>query len=113
MYLEVSDPIGIGDSDASIFYAHKIEDLLVDLALGMTSSKKWDGTYKVNAGHLIVTKQGQVVCLLFDKWGYLPRVFVLQYKIRSWFKGHQNHGTIRRDGSGVFLELNLQIRFIK
>jgi hypothetical protein len=79
----------------------------------MTPSKKWDGTYKVNAGHLIVTKQGQVVSLLFDKCGYLPREFVLQNKIRSWSEGHQNHGAIRRDGSGVFLELNLQIRFIK
>ena len=46
--------------------AHKIKDLLVDLALGTTPFKNWDGSYKVNAGHLIVNKQGQVVCLLFD-----------------------------------------------
>ena len=93
--------------------AHKIKDLLVDLALGMTPFKKWDGSYKVNAGHLIVNKQGQVVCLLFDDRDIFREYLFLNTKFDRGSKSRHNYGGIRRDGAGVFLDLNLQIRFIK
>jgi hypothetical protein len=112
-YLEVIDPLGIGEANASTFYTHKIKDLLVDLALGLTPSKKWDGSYKVNAGHLIVNKLGQVVCLLFDDRDIFREYLFLNTKFDRGSKSRHNYGGIRRDGAGVFLDLNLQIRFIK
>jgi type II restriction enzyme len=84
------------------------------MALGMTPSKKWDGSYIVNAGHLIVNKHGQVVCLLFDHRDVFREYLFLNTKFDRGSRTRHNYGAIRRNVEGlVFLDLNLQIRFIK
>lgn len=113
-YLEAVDPLGVGDSDASTFYPHKIKDLLVDLALGLTPSKRWNGLYVVNAGHLIVTKLGQVVCLLFDDRDVFREYLFSNTKFERGSRTRHKYGSVRRDSTGAaFLDLNLQIRFAK
>lgn len=113
-YLEAEDPLQIGEPDSSFFYPHKIKDLLVDLSLGMTPSKKWDGSYIVNAGHLIVTKQAKVVCLLFDDRDTFREYLFLNTKFERGSRSRHNYGAIRRESpSDTFLDLNLQIRFTK
>lgn len=113
-YLEVIDPLEIGDLNASTFYTHKIKDLLVDIALGMTPSKKWDGSYIVNAGHLIVTKNGQVACLLFDDRDVFREYLFSNTKFDRGSRTRHNYGAVGRDDDGVaFLDLNLQIRFVR
>jgi hypothetical protein len=113
-HLEAIDPLGIGQQDASIFYPHKIKDLLVDLSLGMTPSKKWDGSYIVNAGYLMVAKEGRVVCLLFEQRDVLRDYLFLNTKFERGSRSRHKYGGIRKDASGAaFLDLNLQIRFIK
>ena len=113
-FLELKDPIGVGEENAKIFYTHKVKDLLADIALGLTPSKKWDGSYVVNAGYMVVNRFGQVVCLMFEERDVFRQYLFSNTRFERGSRSRHNYGSIVRDSRGSsYLDLNLQIRFVK
>lgn len=39
--------------------------LLIDVALGMTPAKEWNGRYDANGGYIVIRKDGEIVCYHF------------------------------------------------
>ena len=108
------NPLNFSGENVEAFYAHKMKVLLIDVALGMTPAREWTGIYDANGGYLVVRKDGEIVCYHFyyrnDVEDYLynntrfDRASRERYRFGKVFRG--------RDG-GVYIKLNLQIRFKK
>jgi len=113
-YLEAEDPLEVGTPMSDLFYEHKIKDFLVDVALGLTPSKRWDGTFVTSAGFLIVTGAGQVVCLLFEDRDIFREYLYANTKFERGSQSRHKYGTLVNPPAGPsYLDLNLQIRFTK
>jgi hypothetical protein len=113
-YLEAQDPLEVGTPMADVFYEHKIKDFLVDVALGMTPSKRWDGTFVTSAGFLIVTRVGQVVCLLFEDRDVFREYLYTNTKFERGSQSRHKYGSlVNPPEAPSYLDLNLQIRFTK
>ena len=48
-----ANPVGYKVKNIENFYRIKFKNLLVNVALGMTPAKEWDGRYEANGGYLI------------------------------------------------------------
>lgn len=108
------NPFNYQGSNVLAFYEHKMKQLLIDAALGMTPATEWIGRYDANGGYLVVKKDGDIICYHFynrnDVEDYLynntrfDRASRTRYNFASLYRGE--------DG-GVYMKLNLQIRFKK
>lgn len=106
------NPAGYTGTNMDAFYAHKIKRLLVDVALGMTPGKQWNGRYDANGGYLVVKDDGEIVCYHFY---HVNEVEDYLYHNTRFERGsrtkHQYGSLFRGDDGEVYIFLNLQIRF--
>ena len=104
----------IGVRNPHIYYEHKIKQLLVDAALGMTPASVWTGIYDATGGYIVVKENGDMVCYHFynrnELENYLYKNTRFDSPTRKRFGGW---GTLFRGEDGeVYIKLNFQIRFI-
>lgn len=93
------------------FYEHKVKQLLVDIALGMTPATPWDGRYDATGGYIVVKSNGDLVCYhIYDRNMFEDYMFK-NTKLVSASSSRYNYGSITRQGKDLLLKLNLQIRF--
>lgn len=96
------------------FYEHKMKVLLLDAALGMTPSKEWAGKYDANGGYLVVRKDGEIVCYHFYDRNDVEDYLYANTRFERASRGRYGFGKLYRgDDEGVYIKLNLQIRFKK
>ena len=107
------NPFNFTGNDVVAFYEHKMKVLLLDAALGMTPSKEWKGRYDANGGYLVVRKDGEIVCYHFYNRNDVEDYLYLNTRLERASRNRYNFGNLFRDGSSLFIRLNLQIRFIK
>ena len=92
---------------------YKLKQLLVAIALGMTPSKKWDGMLSANGGYLIVKTDGSVVCYhIFNIDSFKDYLFN-STKFERGSETRHLYGKVYANNERYFINLNLQIRFIK
>lgn len=112
--IAVNNPLNYSGNNVLSFYEHKMKVLLIDAALGMTPAKEWNGRYDANGGYIIVRKDGEIVCYHFynrnDVEDYLYNNTFLERASRRRYKYGQ---LFRGEDGGVYIRLNLQIRFRK
>ena len=111
-YVAQRNPLGFDADNVESFYEHKIKNLLIDVALGMTPASVWQGRYDATGGYLVVRKDGEIVCFHFynrnDVEDYLYNSTYFERASRSRY----DYGYLYRDADGgVYMRLNLQIRF--
>lgn len=111
--LEKSNPLGFNCSHSHQFYQYKIKRLLTDIAVGLTPSKIWDGLYDATGGYLVVKDSGELVCYhLYNKNQFEDYLFANTKFETASTRRHQ-FGSIYKMEDRYFINLNLQIRFIK
>lgn len=92
---------------------YKLKQFLVAVALGMTPSKKWDGIFSANGGYLIVKTDGSVVCYhIFNIDSFKDYLFNSTRFERGSETRHL-YGKVYTNNERYFINLNLQIRFVK
>ena len=111
-YVAKRNPLGFDADNVESFYEHKIKNLLIDVALGMTPASVWQGRYDATGGYLVVRKDGEIVCFHFynrnDVEDYLYNSTYFERASRSRY----DYGYLYRDADGgVYMRLNLQVRF--
>lgn len=108
------NPLMYTGNNIADFYAHKMKVLLVDVALGMTPGKIWDGRFDANGGYIVVKTDGDLVCYHF--YDHNDVEDYLYYNTKFDWSSRSRHGWgelfLGEDGQPR-LRLNLQIRFIK
>lgn len=90
---------------------YKLKNFLENVALGLTPNHEWNGISQVQGGYLIVKTDGEVVCYhlynheLFKNYLYNKTFFDTPSTTKHKF------GKIYPTEEGLFINLNLQIRF--
>ena len=93
-------------------YGIKFKSLLVNVALGMTPAKEWDGKFEANGGYLVVKNDGDIVCYHFYDRNQLEDYLVKNTTFDNPSRSRYHYGAIYRGKDGkAYLKLCLQIRF--
>ena len=108
------NPLHFTGKNVETFYEHKMKVLLIDVALGMTPAKEWNGRYDANGGYIVVRKDGEIVCYHFYNRNDIEDYLYYNTCFDRASRGRYKFGTLfRGKDSKVYIKLNLQIRFIK
>jgi len=111
--LEKLNPLGFDQSSQHKFYLYKIKRLLTDIALGMIPSEVWSGKYDATGGCLIVKDSGDILCYHIYDRNEFEDYLIMNTKLETASSGRHEFGTIYKDKDDFYINLNLQIRFIK
>ncbi len=107
-----ANPLRYKVRDVDNFYRIKFKNLLVNVALGMTPAKEWDGRYEANGGYLVVKKDGDIVCYHFYDRNQLEDYLLKNTNFDNPSRSRYHYGSIYRGEDGkAYLKLCLQIRF--
>ena len=113
-YLAEKNPAQINTRNLHGFYLQKTRHFLADIALGMTTSKPWDGHYASNGGYLILTKSGTIASIMFSDQNTFRDYLLKNTKFERGSRTRHKYGDISQHVDGNYsIDLNLQIRFIK
>ena len=109
--VEEMDPASLGPKNSS-FYTHNIKTLLIEVALGMTPSRPWNGEYDATGGYIIVRPGGEIVCFHAYNREEFREYLLVSTKFETGSRKKHNFGHLYRIDSGICIDLNLQIRFL-
>lgn len=110
----LQNPFGYNGANIESFYEHKMKVLLVDTALGMTASKEWNGRYDADGGYIVVRNDGEIICYHFYKKNNVEDYLYNNTRFERASRGRHKYGSLYREQDGnVYIDLNLQIRFIE
>jgi type II restriction enzyme len=111
--LTSENPLAFDLSMGHPFYSYKIKKFLTDIALGMVSNSVWDGNYDANGGYIIVKEDGEVVCYhIYNKKEFEEYLFK-NTRLETPSSSRNKFGIIYKENNGIYIKLNLQIRFIR
>jgi hypothetical protein len=105
--LRIKNPLNF-DLEHHDFYAYKMKKLLVEIALGMTPKKPWDGQYTASGGYIIVKREGDLVGYHFYDRNLLEEYLLMNTSFDTPSTTRHKFGSIDEFGR---LLLNVQIRF--
>lgn len=94
------------------YYEHKIKNFLIDIALGMTPAKTWDGLYQATGGYIIVREDGEILCYHIYNRNEFQEYMFNNTRFETASSGRHDFGYIYKEYNQKFFKLNLQIRFI-
>jgi len=109
--LSVENPLDFVLEHSHRFYEYKVKSLLTDIALGMTPSKVWGGSYDATGGYIIVKKDGEVVCYHVYNKNEFQEYLVGSTRLDTASTLRYGYGAAYMKGLRAFIKLNLQIRF--
>jgi len=111
--IEEDNPLDFDTSDNHPFYSYKIKRLYTDIALGMMPAKVWGGDYDATGGYLIVKNDGDIVCYHIYEKKQFEDYLINNTKFETASSSRHGFGKIYSEGNSLYMNLNLQIRFIK
>jgi hypothetical protein len=111
--IETKNPLNYDMTNKHPFYEYKLKRFLVDVALGLMPSKVWNGDYDATGGYLIVREDGEVLFYHLYNKNDFEDYLLNNTKLETASSSRHNFGSIYNNLFGSFINLNLQIRFIK
>ena len=89
-----------------------MKKLLIDVALGMVPATLWTGRYDATGGYLVVRRDGEIVCYHFYNRNEIENYLYNNTRFDRPSRSRYDYGKLYRgDDGGVYMKLNLQIRF--
>lgn len=111
--LQKTNPLEFDLSHNHQFYSYKLKRFLTDVALGMMPSKVWSGHIDATGGYLIIKDDGQLLCYHVYNRNEFEGYLIANTKLETASSTRHGFGKLYNEGSKLFMNLNLQIRFIK
>lgn len=103
--------LGITHKNPYVFYAHKMKQLLLAAALGMTPAKEWIGQYDANGGYIVIRKDGEIICYHFYNQNDVEDYLFNNTRFERASRSRYHFGSLFENDGKMFVRLNLQIRF--
>lgn len=111
--LSIKNPMNFDVSEHHPFYLYKVKRLLTDIALGMMPSKVWTGELEATGGYLVVKEDGEILAYhIYNRNDFEDYLFN-NTKLDTASTTRYEFGVIYEQDDVQFINLNLQIRFIK
>jgi hypothetical protein len=111
--VERENPLNFDVTHKHQFYVYKVKKFLTDAALGMMPGKVWSGQYDATGGYLVVKSDGDVVCYHLYNRNEFEQYLFSNTKLETASSSRHDFGLIYDDNGNHYINLNLQIRFIK
>jgi type II restriction enzyme len=111
--IQSKNELGFDGSGGHQFYTYKMKRFLTDVALGMMPSKVWTGEYDATGGYLVVKEDGEVLCYHVYNRNAFENYLLNSTKLETASSTRHNFGLVYEEGGELYMNLNLQIRFIK
>lgn len=111
--VKASNPLGYDLSQGHPFYEYKIKRFLTDIALGMMPSKVWKGELDATGGYLVVTDNGEVLCYHSYNKNEFEKYLLDNTKLETASSTKHGFGSVYKENTTFYFNLNLQIRFKK
>lgn len=93
------------------FYEFKIKHFLMNVALGMTPARTWDGLLPANGGYIVVREDGEIVCYhMYNQDAFRDYLFN-HTKLETPSTTRHGFGKVYKEDDRYYIKLNLQIRF--
>ena len=108
-YLERENPLSYPDVN---FYEYKIKKFLASVALGMKPSAPWNGIDEANGGYIVVTHSGKVVAYHLYNRNYFEKYLYQNTRLERASTSRHNYAHAYNRNGKIYIDLNLQIRFI-
>lgn len=89
----------------------KLKNILLGFTTGATAGTKWDGIDQANGGFIIVTRDGQVVCLELFTRNAIGQYLLNNTYFENPSQRRHGHGFIYREDDKAYIDLQLQVRF--
>lgn len=105
------NPLGFTEGTKHRFYEYKVKRFLADAALGLTPECVWNGEYDATGGIIIVKKDGEVVCYHIYNMNEFQDYLINNTQLEQASTSRYNFGIFYEHDGGVFINLNLQVRF--
>lgn len=109
----IKNPLNFNVENGHTFYEYKIKRFLTDVALGMMPSQVWTGKYDATGGYLIVKENGDVLCYHIYNKNEFEDYLLNNTKLDTASSSRHQFGEIYEEHGALYVNLNLQIRFIK
>ena len=111
--VEIDNPLSFDLTQQHQYYQYKIKRFLTDIALGMMPSKTWNGVYEATGGYLVIKDDGDVICYHIYNKNKFENYLFNNTKLETASTSRHGFGVIYKEDNQFFINLNLQIRFIK
>jgi len=95
------------------FYEYKLKRFLTDVAVGMMPSKVWNGVYDATGGYLVVKESGEVLAYHLYNRNEFENYLFFNTKLETASTNRHGFGKLYMKDNESFINLNLQIRFLK
>lgn len=92
-------------------YEYKIKKFLCAVALGMLPATDWDGLDEANGGYIIVKRDGDVVCYFLYNRNFFEKYLLINTRIDRP-DSRTDYGYLYKEGNKIYIDLNIQIRFL-
>lgn len=109
--LTKENPLKYDLSKGHPFYEYKIKNFLTDSALGMTPTTIWKGQYDATGGIIIVKDNGELVCYHIFNRNEFQNYLLKNTKLEQASTKRYKFGSLYREDGGIYIKLNLQVRF--
>lgn len=108
-----ANPFGYRGANVATYYEHKMKQLLIATALGMTPAKEWNGQFDANGGYLVVKSDGDIVCYHFYNQNDVEDYLFSNTRFERASRSRYQFGFVYPINGEYYMDLNLQIRFKK
>jgi hypothetical protein len=111
--IELENPLKFDNVFEHKFYSYKLKKLLTEIALGLMPSKVWTGKYDATGGYLVIKSSGDIVCYhLYNKNSFEEYLYS-NTKFETASTTRHSFGELYIQDKEIYINLNLQIRFLK
>lgn len=95
------------------FYKYKVKQFLTNIALGMMPASVYSGHYEATGGYLVVKDQGDLVAYHIYNKREFENYLYFNTKLDTPSTSRHDFGKLYIESGNCYINLNLQIRFIK
>ncbi len=107
------NPCGYDLSQGHKFYSYKFKKLLTESALGMLPGKVWSGKADASGGYIIVREDGEVLCYHLYNRNDFEDYLLKNTRFDRGGAGRHEYAVVYKNNGRYYINLNLQIRFIR
>jgi hypothetical protein len=108
--LAEKNPLGVSNPN---YYKRNYKQFLVDVTLGMEPNTPWDGNDEAEGGCVWVKEDGEVLVYYIWNHNKLEDYLLRNTKFDTPSTGRHNFASLYKIEDRTYMNLNLQVRFIK
>ncbi len=111
--LDESNPCRFPSDQGTSFYDYKLKKYLTESALGMMPGTSWIGKHDATGGYIVVKESGELLSYHLLRKNLFEDYLIENTRFETASTTRHVFGGLIKDANGYFIDLNLQIRFLK